>query len=150
MRYPWSVSNRYILSQSLWNMYSILWSKSNRRKLVKKLRKWNFCTRAIPQEKDNKKKANNETATPYTLSKKYFQAPILVLQLVTNRGLYLVRGRTKLYLEAPLQACLGPQGQKICLSWCFHIPFGPPRYWRVLYLWQPQAPKIGAWKYLFS
>ena len=42
--------------------------------------------------------------------KKYFQAPFLVLQLVTNRGLYLVPGRTKWYLEAPWQVYWGPDG----------------------------------------
>ena len=37
----------------------------------------------------------------YTLQKKYFRAPFLVLQLVTNRGLVPVPGRTNQYLEGP-------------------------------------------------
>ena len=41
---------------------------------------------------------------------------------------YSVSGRTKWYLEAPWQAYWGPS----------------------LYLWQAEAPKIGAWKYFFS
>ena len=53
----------------------------------------------------------------------------LVLQLVTNRELCSVPGKTKWYLEASWQAYWGPQGQEICLSWCFQIPFGPSRYW---------------------
>ena len=35
----------------------------------------------------------------------------LVLQLVTNRGLYSVPGRTKWYLEAPGQAYWGPSAK---------------------------------------
>ena len=34
-------------------------------------------------------------------NKKYFRAPILVLQLVTNSGLVPVPGRTNRYLEGP-------------------------------------------------
>ena len=50
--------------------------------------------------------------------KKCFQAPFLVLQTVTNRGLYSVPKRTKWYLEAPWQAYWdGPQ-------YAYHGPFG--------------------------
>ena len=63
----------------------------------------------------------------------------LVLQLVTNRGLYSVPGRTKWYLEAPWQAYWGPDGASR-----YHLVLN-----RILYLWQAGAPKIGAWKYLF-
>ena len=35
----------------------------------------------------------------HSMKKEYFQAPFLVLQIVTNRGLYSVPGRTKWYLE---------------------------------------------------
>ena len=59
-------------------------------------------------------------------NKKCFQEPFLVLQLVTNRGLYSVPGRTKWYLEAPWQAYWGPDGQKIFL---YH---GPSRYHLVI------------------
>ena len=54
----------------------------------------------------------------YAVRKKYFQAPYLVLQIVTNRGLYSVPGRTKWYLEGPG----GPQD-------AYH---GPSRYHLVL------------------
>ena len=39
---------------------------------------------------------SNVSECDYTLrKKKYFRAPFLVLQVVTNRGLYSVPGRTK-------------------------------------------------------
>ena len=38
---------------------------------------------------------------PHPMNKKYFQKPFLVLQLVTNRGLMSVPGRTNQYLEEP-------------------------------------------------
>ena len=98
----------------------------------------------------------------------------LVLQNVTNRGVYSVPGRTKWYLEAPWQAYWGPQDSiqylegpngiwkhhdrhnmcipdtiwswtPICLSRCFQIPFGPSRYWIEAYLWQSEAPKKVLW-----
>ena len=47
--------------------------------------------------------SNNKRLNIELLSKKkmYFQAPFLVLQLVTNRGLVTVPKRTNQYLEAP-------------------------------------------------
>ena len=53
--------------------------------------------------------------------KKYFQAPFLVLQLVTNRGLMSVLGRTKWYLVGPQYEYRGP-------VWSFQVLFGPSRY----------------------
>ena len=47
----------------------------------------------------------------YTLKEKSTSKHLfLVLQLVTNRGLYSVPGRTKWYPEAPWQAYWGPDG----------------------------------------
>ena len=37
----------------------------------------------------------------HSKNKKYFQAPFLVLQIVINRGLVSVPGRTNKYLERP-------------------------------------------------
>ena len=54
----------------------------------------------------------------HSKKKKLSKHLFLVLQLVTNRGLYSVAGRTK----------WNSDGQKICLSWCFQIPFSPSRY----------------------
>ena len=39
--------------------------------------------------------------TPHSKNKKFYQEPFLVLQLVTNRGLVSVTGRTNQYLEGP-------------------------------------------------
>ena len=53
----------------------------------------------------------------YTLKKKCFRAPFLVLQIVTNRGLYWVPGRTMIGI-------LG----SVFLSWSFQVLFGPSKY----------------------
>ena len=63
----------------------------------------------------------------HSKNKKYFQAPLMVLQLVTNRGLE----RFNQYLEGPQQ--VGPNIPIVvlpCMDWYFQVLA------RVPYLWQ--------------
>ena len=82
----------------------------------------------------------------------------LVLQLVTNRGLYPVPRRTKWYLERPWQAHWGSGGKGMLVQVDPNMPVMvlPDTIWsfqvldRVLYLWQAEASKIGASKCFFT
>ena len=67
--------------------------------------------------------------SPYWMhfkTKKYFQAPLLVLQLVTNRGISVsISRRTSQYLEEPQKEYWGP-------GWPKYSCHGSSRYWFVL------------------
>ena len=65
----------------------------------------------------------------HNLRKKYFRAPFLVLQVVTNRGLLMDP-------KIPIMVLPGT-------IWSFQVLN------RVLYLWQPEAPKKVLWSTFF-
>ena len=71
---------------------------------------------------------------------KVLQAPFLVLQLVTNRELYAGPGRTTIGISVVYQ---NPNIPIVGTMWSSQV------LTRVLYLWQTEAPKKGAWKSIF-
>ena len=126
---------------------------------------WNSITdltKSLIQAKETIDKY--ECHTLHSKKKSISKHLFLVLWLVTNRGLYLIPGRTKWYLEAPWQAYWGPDGIwkdndrhiRVQMDPKLPIMVLPDTIWsfqilnRVLHLWQAEAPKIGAWKYFFS
>ena len=83
-------------------------------------------------------------AAVHSKNKKYFQAPFLVLQLVTNRGHVSVPGRTRQYLESTTKGILGSIWtctdsncnigvysylNPKCLLFFFQVMIGPSKFW---------------------